>query len=234
MSMAHQVAVLAVADAPWLGRWRTLPHHEACEAEGRIWLRGPVEANWAALPALERYRQDAAGRLIPEGRRVPVRGLPAGNWQALTDFLRVRPAAAALPAQHVAPVAWTLVQAETYQPAGLLVLPFETLAPWALRTAAVRLRGLRFALAEDGRACVRGELLPALPGDGWSVDGSIATPAGWTLPKGLTPALVAAALRLAPGELALVKQDATAERLPAEAFVEMTRSAIRATRRAAA
>ena len=234
MSAGQSVAVLAAADAAWLGRWRTWPNHEACEAEGRVWVRGAGGPGWALLPALERYTEDAAGRLTPAGARVPLRSVPAGPWLGLTEFLRVRPPAAALPAQHVAPVAWTLVESVEYRAPGLLVLPFEAFAVWCLRAAAVRLRGLRFAVAEDGRACVRGELLPALRGEAWCVEGAIATPAGWALPRGLTESLVATALRLSPGELALVNPDATAERLPAEAFVEATRSAVRATRGALA
>jgi hypothetical protein len=171
------------------------------------------------------------GRLVPAGCRVPLRRLPTVAWQPLTEFLRVRPAAAALPAQHVAPVAWSLIRSSEYRAPALLVLPFATFAHWCLEAPSVRLRLLHFALSGDGRACVRGDLLPALPGETWCLQETIATPAGWVLPKGVAPALVAASLRLSPGELALLHSDASAERLPAEAFLEVTRSSIRASMR---
>lgn len=232
MSDGRSVAVLSLDDATWLGRWRTLPSHEACEAEDRIWIRGPGGPGWAVLPALERFTEDTAGRLTPLGRRVPVRRAPEARWMPLSEFLRVRPPAAALPAQHIAPVAWSLVASHDFRAPDLLVLPFQSFAGWCLRAASVRLRSLQFAVAEDGRACVRGSLLPALPGEGWCVSEALAVPAGWALPRGITPRLVSTSLRLAPGELALLHTDASAERLPAEAFLEVTRASIRATLKA--
>ncbi|WP_395743689.1 hypothetical protein [Prosthecobacter sp.] len=225
----QSVAVLAASDIPWLGRWRTLPGHEACEAGGQVWVRGPAGGDWARLPALTRFTVDSLGRLTPVGRTLPTARLPEGPWQPLAEFLRVRPPASALPALHVAPVAWTLVPASQFRPPSLMVLPFEDLARWGLTAPAVRLQPLRFALADDGRACVIGSLLPPLPGAPWCVEGRIATPAGWSLPKGVTPALVASSMRLGATETALLHEDGSAERLPAEAFVELTRGALRAT-----
>lgn len=231
MNEGASVAAISLEDAPWLGRWRGLPGHEACEAEGRIWVRGTAGPAWALLPAVERFTQDGSGRLIPAGARVPVRRAPEAAWLPLQDFLRVRPPAAVLPGQHVAPVAWALSASTEYRAPSLLVLPLAVFAEWCLRSAAVRLRMLQFAVADDGRACVRGSLLPALPGEGWCVEGGVATPSGWTLPQGITSTLVAKVLRLASGELALLHADGSAERLPAEAFLEVTRSTIRATLR---
>lgn len=229
MSAGQQVAAIAVDDASWLGRWRTLPGLEVCEAEGLLWLRGPDMDSWPRLPALARYVEDASGRLVRPGQRVPLRRLPEGRWLPLSELLRVRPPAAALPAQHISPVAWAPVPSAAYRVPTLLLLPFSTFAPWCLAAPAVRLRLLRFALDSDGRTCVSGALLPSLPGEPWCVEQNIATPAGWALPSGLTPQLVAQSMNLAPGELALLHPDVTADRLPAEAFVEVTRSAIRAS-----
>jgi hypothetical protein len=229
MSAGQQVAVIALDDASWLGRWRTLPELEACEAEGLLWLRGPGSDSWARLPALARYVEDVEGRLIRPGQRVPLRRLPEGRWLPLVELLRVRPPAAALPAQHIAPVAWALVPSAAYREPALLMLPFSFFALWCLAAPSVRLRLLRFALGQDGQTCVSGKLLPSLPGEAWCVEKNIATPAGWALPPGITPQLVAQSMNLAPGELALMHPDATADRLPAEAFVDVSRSAIRAS-----
>ncbi|WP_395737186.1 hypothetical protein [Prosthecobacter sp.] len=230
----QSVAVLAASDVAWLGRWRTLPGHLACESAGRVWVRGPVGLEWERLPALQRFNVDDAGRLTPAGHRLPTARLPDGPWQPLSEFLRVRPAAAALPALHVAPVAWTLEPSAEFRPPALMLLPFEALLAWGLTAPAVRLQSLRFAKADDGRACVMGGLLPPLPGEAWCVEDRIATPAGWSLPKGVTPALVAACMKLSPGETVLLHSDGSAERLPAEAFVEISRSSLRATATAAA
>ncbi len=227
--MQHSVATLTSSNAAWLGRWRTVPGFEACEAGGQVWVRGPESAEWALLPAQARYTLIDGGRLVPVGRQLPVARLPEGPWQPLSDFLRVRPPAAALPALHLAPIAWTLVPSDQMRAPGLMVLPLASFARWALEAITARLRGLHCAADEAGRVCVRGPLLPPLPGDMWCLDDGVAVPAGWALPTGITSALVASSLRLGHGELALVQPDGTSERLPAEAFLPVTRSAVRAT-----
>ena len=222
------VAVLAADDAAWLGRWRTLPGLEACEAEGRVWVRGrAVGGNWALMPALERFRSDAEGRLTREGDRVPVRRTPEGRWMGLSEFLKVRPPAAALPAQSVMPLAWGLVPSQTFREPALLTLPFAQFAAWGMEVSAIRLKKLKFAKSGEGMACVRGDILPPLPGVSWCVENGVATPAGCSLPRGITARLVATSLKLPANAVALVHEDASVEVLPEEAFVEATRSAIR-------
>jgi hypothetical protein len=223
------VAVIASADTPWLGRWRTLPGMEACEAEGRVWVRGPGEASWDLLPALARYTADQAGRLTPVGHRLPTGRLPTATWQPLLEFLRVRPAAAALPALHLAPIAWSLVPSARFHVPQMFVLPFTEFFQWGITAPAVRLKGLSFAAAADGRCCVVGAPLPQIRAESWCVEDQVATPAGWTLPPGITAALVAGSMRLSSGETALLHPDGTAERLPRQAFVDASRSALRAT-----
>lgn len=227
--MLQTVATLNAADAAWLGRWRTLPGYQACEVAGQIWVRGPESSEWALMPALARYSADDTGRLTPVGKRLPVAKLPEASWQPLSDFLRVRPPASALPALHVAPIAWAPVPSSEVREPSLLLVPLANFARWALEAVSARLSGLHFAADETGRVCVRGPLLPPLPGELWWLEGSVAVPAGWALPAGITAALVARSLRLAEGEIALLHPDGTSERLPAEAFLPVTRSAVRAT-----
>lgn len=222
------VAVLAREDAPWLGRWRTLPGHEACEAEDRVWVRGPAGPAWALLPALARFSQDEAGRLVPAGATLPRRRAPEGHWLPLAQFLRVQPPAASLPAQSVAPVSWVLEPSSHYRPPALLVAAAAAWRAWVLEAPEARLQPLRFAASGDGRVCVAGSPLPPLAGEWWSVEEGVATPAGWALPAGITPALVAEGLQRLKEELLLLHPDATVERLPAAAFVPACRSAARA------
>lgn len=232
MSAAHdnatRVATLAADDAAWLGRWRTLPGFEACEVEGHLWVRGSAhQGNWKLVPALDRFVADAHGRLTRDGDRVPVRRMPEAQWVPLPDFLKVRPPAAALPAQSVMPLPWTLVPSDEFREPALLTLPFATFCDWGLSAPAVRLKPLRFAKSDDGRACVRGAVLPPLPGVSWYIENGVAMPAGWALPRGITSPLVATSLKLTSRALALVYEDASVEVLPDEAFVEVTRSALR-------
>lgn len=229
MSARQMVAALAPEDAAWLGRWRTLPGYEACDAEARVWVRGPESPGWLLLPAAERFFVDESSRLTPPDGRVPRRKLPEGKWQPLTEYLRVRLPATVLPAEHAAPVAWSLVPTGDFREASLLLLSFEKFASWCLAASMVRLRPLQFALADDGRVCVRGHPLPSLEGQRWCVQDGLATPAGWKLPPGVMPSLVASVMQLAPEEWVLLHPDTTAERLPREAWVDVTRGAIRAS-----
>ena len=223
-----QVAMLAMDDAAWLGRWRTLPGFEACEAEGHVWVRGRADlGNWTLMPALDRFTVDTVERLTREGDLVPVRRLPDARWMALPDFLKVRPPAAALPAQSVMPLAWALVPSPAFHEPAVLTLSFASFASWGLKAPSIRLKNLKFAKSGDGRVCVRGPVLPPLPGVSWCVEKGVATPAGWSLPRGVTAALVAASMKLSANALALVHEDASVEVLPEEAFVEATRSALR-------
>lgn len=223
------VAVLAASDVEWLGRWRTLPGYEACVSHGGVWVRGPSGSGWELLPALARYTLDASQRLTPVGRRAPTTRMPDGPWQPLREFIRVSPPKPALPALAAAPIAWSLVPSEAFCPTNLMILPCEAFIRWGLSAPAVRLKPLRFAVADDGRACVVGAVLPPIPADHWRMQAGVATPAGWALPRGITAGLVATTLRLAAGETALIHPDGSAERLPSEAFVDASRGALRAT-----
>ena len=84
------IAVLAASDIPWLGRWRTLPGHEACEAGGHLWVRGPAGAEWDRLPALTRFTAADSGRLIPLGLTLPTARLPEGpvSYTHLDEYKR--------------------------------------------------------------------------------------------------------------------------------------------------
>ncbi|MCW0217622.1 MAG: hypothetical protein OJI67_04795 [Prosthecobacter sp.] len=231
MSTGQNVAALAMADVSWLGRWRTLPGYEACVAEQLVWVRGCPGPAWSYLPALERYTEGASGRLFLADGRVPMRRMPEGSWMPISELLRIRPPVTILPAQHVAPVAWSLIVSTEFHEASLMVLAWPTFASWCLTTSSVRLNLLRFALSEDGRVCVTGKPLPPLPGDPWCLDKNVATPAGWSLPAGITATLVASAMQLAADEITLLHPDGTSERLPNAAFVKVSRGAIRASLR---
>ncbi|MEZ5433091.1 MAG: AAA family ATPase [Verrucomicrobiales bacterium] len=67
--------------------------------------RGPGAVAWDLLPALARFTSDQ-GRLTPLGRRMPTERLPGGARLPLAEFCGCDPAAAALPALHVAPIAF--------------------------------------------------------------------------------------------------------------------------------
>jgi hypothetical protein len=95
----------------------------------------------------------------------------------------------------------------------------------------VRLEPLRFALASDGRVCVRGEPLPSLPGESWVLHGSIALPAGFGFPEVCTSSWLESLLSLPKDGIALWPPDGAAEVLPPSAFVPATRANVRSSAR---
>lgn len=220
------------ADAGSLGGLRLEPGLEVCEEDARLWLRGPERSGLARrllrLPARARYAV-REGALVPLGARLPTGRLPGGRWEPLGDWLQLDPGPAALPAELPAPVTLQVLPARA--PAaglpGLLLTAADGWRRWAETASELRLRRLRFALDRQGRALIRGEPLPPLPGERWVEAEGVAVPCGYAWSPALDAATCAVVLGLLPGDLALLHPDGDWERLDASAFVAATRAAVR-------
>jgi len=225
---------LARKDAAALAPHRTRADWGLCADGDALWLRCPAdsEAACAALPCVARYRSDARGLLTPLPGTVPVAAAPPGPWRALTDFLTIQPAAAAMPGRGAGKVAVALVRSEETQPAEALLLSVPDLLPWVEQAPRVRLERLQFAAAADGRAFVRGRPLPQLAGAAFYFRGALAVPCGWDFAPHVWPGWLEQAIGLAPGMAALVHEDAQMEVIGAEGFTPLTLAAVRRTLRA--
>src|SRR5262249_52549002 len=111
----------------------------------------------------------------------------------------------------------------------LLVCALADWSDYATRAPQVRLERLTFAASADGRAVVRGTPLPPIPGTRYYERAGVAVACGWGWPSWLTAELVRAALNIETGAVALFSPAGTWEEIPADQFVQATRSAVRLT-----
>lgn len=239
--MTEHVLVLAPAAAGVLAAVRTLPGlHAAPEpATGRLWLRTgpssePLPPALRQLPAEAVYTLDAAGRLFQPGRLTPTATLPALAWQPVRELLPVELPTAALPAQGAPRYRPRLVPSAQAEPGAALLTSLAEWLRYAETAPEIRLVGLRFAAAADGRVLVLGTPLPPLPGqEYWVAPG--AAPAGLLLPAGhaleapLLAPLLAQQLVPAQDALLLFAPDGGWERVPTAHLLPATRAAVRRT-----
>ena len=123
------------------------------------------------------------------------------------------------------------------QPAGLLLLDSAAWADYVHDAPAVRLARLQFALSDGGTVLVRGLPLPALPGTAFTLEAGIACPCGFAWSPAVKAEAIAEAMQLKKDEIALftwhrrpadgVWDELSCEVVPANAWVSVTRSAVR-------
>jgi hypothetical protein len=97
----------------------------------------------------------------------------------------------------------------------------------------IRLDGLAFIVDAADQVIVRGQTLPPLPGQRLTDDAGILVPAGWTWSPRAQVTIVRSLFGLGEGESALWITSEEWQRIPADAWVAATRSAVRETAREA-
>jgi len=206
---------------------------EAGQTATHCWLRGAALDEALArelpqIPGAHRFEVLPSGELIPHGKRVPRGRLPEILWLPLANLWPFQPQLAATPAGLPEPLPFLLRPAESERPANALVLLFADLAAWVETASRVRLNRLEWTLCGDGRALVLGEPLPPLAGQFYYETQRVLTPCGWEWSPVAEPALVAETLQLRPQEYALCGPEPSLERIPPGAFVQLSRSGVRA------
>lgn len=223
---------IALADAEAAGALRLRAGVEVLVDGDSVWIHGgplddAVEAELRKLPCLARYAVLPDDRLVAWAERIPSGRLPDGSWTPMAAWLRPTPQGAASPGPPPRRVTPRLVRDDAEREAAILVVRGERLAAWAETAPASRLKPLAFAVCEDGRVLVKGTPLPALPGTRCAEEGGIVVPCGWAFEPRVDAAVMREVLGLAQGDLALFAEDGSWEKVPGEAFVRMTRSAVR-------
>jgi hypothetical protein len=149
--------------------------------------------------------------------------MPLSSWAA------TKPQPAALSGKPPAPATLHLVRVATELPATVLLTTARAFAAYAVAAPLVRLRHLRVAASSDGRAVLRGEPLPPLPGQRYAEHEGIAVPCGFGFSPALEPAVVRTLLDISPDDLALFHEDGSYERIDASSLTRASRGAARAT-----
>lgn len=219
-------------DALRLGRVRHRMELQICEAEGYVWARAAnlIDASWtelSGLPAVE-FLVLVDGQLIERGSQVPQGYLPDGPWLPIAEWMQVDLAVPALGAKPTK-VSVQFARSSDIEEPNLLLASFVKWHTYAVSAPQVRLDRLAFAVNDAGGAVIRGEPLPPLKGTRFVERGGVAIEAGWTWQPRVTAEVMAAAMGLADGEVALVRADGCWDRLADTDFVQASRAAVRQT-----
>ncbi len=231
--MSARVAVsLSRGDAAELTRLRHIPGVEVCEAEGWLWIRVELSSHeWGSelrtLPG-RRFTVLGDGQLIPLGRSVPQGRLPDGPRTPLWEQFAFEMPCAWLGGVVEQRVPVRLIRGGREREANVLRTDLERWAAYVETASSVRLRRWAYAVREDGAALIVGAPLPPLTGTRFVESHGVACPAGWTWDPPVDAQVLAEALAVDGGDLALLHPDGSWERIPRERLVRATRSSVRA------
>ncbi|HWE97184.1 MAG TPA: hypothetical protein VG269_24705 [Tepidisphaeraceae bacterium] len=225
---------LPLDKAPVAASLRTWPGVLACETDSCLWLRGShltdeLTLELRKLPGAERYTLLDDDSVTPIGARVPSGKLPDTGWQPLAAWIAPAPQPAALSGKLDRRAAMRLVRVGGEERASVLVTNMTAWAEYARSAPQVRLGPLRFAVAADGRALVRGIPLPSIAGTRYVEAEGIAIPCGFRPSPPIDPSVLRTRLGISPTDLALFHEDGSWERLDSNDFVGATRSSARAS-----
>jgi hypothetical protein len=228
---------LQPTDANALGSLRLIPGIEVAQENQILWVRGPqaeesLQAKLSALPAQQRYEWLLPDTLRLKDQRIPSRQLPKLSWQPLSTWLSVEMPAAAFPGARPKPVSLRLVRCADEQSPDLLLTSLDDLIEFAANAAKVRLDRLQFAVNAQGHVLVRGQPLPALPGQRFVLHQGVAVPAGYSWEPAVGTDVLIRCFGVLECALAVWNEDGTLVRLHKEQFVPLTRSALHATKTA--
>lgn len=217
-----------------LGRLRTRGGIDAAVEDDTVWLRvverdERLESELRGLARAACFEVDGEDRLVPLGQRVPVARMPQLSWRPLAEFISVSLPVAALSGRLSDRAPFRLVRTERAEEPTVLVTSLAELNEYIGTAPEVRLQGGRFAACRDGRAVVHVDPLLPLPGERYVERNGVALPAGWGASPALPAEILATALGLSPGDLALLSIDGTVDFIAADQFVRLSRSSVRST-----
>ena len=223
-------ARLPVGVLPALAPLRATPDLRALVRGEELWLFWPQ-----GEPELVRaiLALDGAELFCPRegswhrpGMHLPSFGLPdEGESRPLSSLLTPAPAEPIAPtSEGWMPVPMRLVPCDVPRPCALMRLTLAELARWADGATGQQLASLS-AAHDRGVVLLRGDRLPPLVGERfWG--GRVLSPLGRRPQPDLGEEVIASALRLEAGELAVVT-DEGAEIIPLAAFAPLTRAGVR-------
>jgi hypothetical protein len=223
-------ARLPAGALPWLAPLRARAGLRVLLRDEEAWLYWPAgDAELArtvlALEGAELFAR-RGGQWFGPGRHLPSFDVPPPD--------EARPLSAVLSPEPVEPIPCPsaprqaaplrLVPCDVVRPCTALRVGLSELERWADRATSQQMAGL-VAACDGDRVLLRGAHIPPLPGERfWGQ--RVLLPVGWRAEPGLPEAVLAAALRLGPDELATVGHEG-AEVIAGSAFAPVTRAGVR-------
>jgi hypothetical protein len=207
---------------------------EVCVAGELLWLRGThwsdeLDQSFRKILGADRFRRLADDKIALLNCILPSGLLPQGTWSPLDAWLQPVAPPTVLPSCDFQCTSLRLVRSAVERPANLLEVDFHTWHEYAASAPKVRLSRLSFAVSDDGRALIRGEPLPPLPGVRYVETHGVAAPVGWTWSPAVDADVLRQAIGLADGAIALYNVDGNCDVIESDDFVRATRSAVRLT-----
>lgn len=232
--MKELIIVLSQADKAALGSVRCLPGLQAAEDEGFIWVRGinaldNIDLRIRQLPGLHTYTPDADNNLFPPGGLTPVAKLKPLKWVPVAEYITVTLPVSALPGKVNLQHTIRLIPSGRSQEGDVLLTSLTTWKTYAETAPLVRLQQTRFAVSENNKVLIMGTPLPALPGREYVLQDTLLLPCGFEFDPPAISELVIARFDPSKESLLLFDTDGTWEKVPKNAFMPSTRSAIRLT-----
>jgi hypothetical protein len=232
--MKELIIVLSQADKAALGSVRCLPGLQTAEDEGFIWVRGinaldNIDLRIRQLPGLHTYTLDADNNLFPPGGLTPVAKLMPLKWAPVAEYITVKLPVSALPGKVSLQHTIKLIPSGRSQEGNVLLTDLATWKTYAETAPLVRLQQTRFAVSENNKVLIMGTPLPALPGKEYVLQDTLLLPCGFEFDPPAISELVIARLDPSKESLLLFDTDGTWEKVPKNAFMPSTRSAIRLT-----
>ena len=229
--MNELIFTFSKADRHALATIRHLPGWQAAETEEWLWLRGvpagEEDLTIRQLPARQTFTLGEADLLFPVGKNVPVGKLPGLNWQPLVLFLPIVLPVSGLPGFPESKAELRLKPAATLQKGEALLTSLQALKNFAETAPEIRLRAVRFAVSETGKALVLGVPLLPLPGQEYWLNEDLLLPCGFELdPPGTAP-LIVRSLNAERSGLLLFDIDGSWQKIKWEYLLPATRSGIR-------
>ncbi|MGN8072643.1 hypothetical protein [Mucilaginibacter sp. 22184] len=231
--MKERVIRIAGKYKAQLGAVRLLQGWKGAEAEGLVWLRGPLQSHksWVmllALPAEATFTMDDQHRLFPLGKQTPVAMLPELNWQSLADFLPVELPVSALPGcidrRHIG---IRLVRSAEEREKKVLKTDLATWKAYTGNAPQIRLQPLRFAVDTLGNVLVAGNPLPSIPGCTYWRNHDLLIPSGYDFDPPILAELLHARLNDGTDSLVIWEEHGGYSTVPTAAFVPAKRNIIR-------
>ncbi|HEX7766736.1 MAG TPA: hypothetical protein VF443_08475, partial [Nitrospira sp.] len=228
------------SSAVWLSPLRYSTGIGICEQEDVLWLQGKsldddLQGLIARIPGALLFEVLKDGQLVRQGQLVPTGWIVSGPWQLFDEWFRqtLSPPSGLTGACEALSTANTLeihlVRSVLPREATLLQTTLDKFQAYASDAPQWRLERWKFAASADRQVLIQGTPLPPLPGDHWILDDDIAVPAGFRWEPAVTAATLRRVFGLQPGCVALLHNDQSWEYVPAEAWVQCTRSAVRLT-----
>lgn len=232
--MKELIMTLSLTDQEALGSVRTKAGLQVAKDKDWIWLRGidttqGIDSAIRRLPAKNTYELDEQGNLFPVGGITPIGKLQILPWIPVQEFIPVELPTSAMPGRTEQTYALRLVSSREIKEGQALQTTLPVWKEYADAAPEIRLKRLRFAVSEAGEVLIMGTPLPAIPGKEYWMQEDMLLPGGYDFELPWMASLVAGKLNAQHTSIILFTEEGSWQQIPADAFMQATRSAVRLT-----